>query len=74
MDLVFAVDGSLSVCNEDYNRTADTCPNWEEMKEFINDIIDVLDVDSGAVQVGLVSTEGTGAQVRWNLDGSVLDY
>ena len=71
LDIVFALDGSISVCEGDdtWNRTADTCSHWDEMKDFVNLIIDQLDVESGAVQVGLVSTERLGAEIRWNLDG-----
>ena len=67
LDLVFIVDGSGSICENDLSYANGKCDNWISIINFMVGIVDVLGVDSGKTRVALVlfSTE---AELRWLLD------
>lgn len=69
MDLVFVVDGSESICDNDpeFRKGIDTtCDNWNFMLKFMRDFVNDLSIGLTATRVGLI-TISTEAQVAWNL-------
>lgn len=69
MDLVFVVDGSGSICDNDpeFRKGIDTtCDNWKFILKFMRDMTNSLTIGMTATRVGLV-TFATKAQVAWNL-------
>ncbi|ELU04000.1 hypothetical protein CAPTEDRAFT_198253 [Capitella teleta] len=62
VDLVFAVDGSGSICDPDPSRWkySSGCDNWEQIINFITEFVTVMEPSETGTHVGLVSfsTEG----------------
>ena len=50
-DLVFVLDSSGSVCN---NEGVNTCDNWESILQFVNEIIDELAIGNSETRIGIV--------------------
>ena len=69
LDLVFVVDGSGSICDNDPNfqyGTDITCDNWNFILKFMEDFVNDMDVGLSATRVGLVTFAST-ATLGWNL-------
>ena len=78
MDVVFIVDGSTSICQDDlsYAGVGGSCDNWAGMLTFLQNVINRLDTDGdvinrfdtdGDVRVALVLYSETATTV-WGLD------
>ena len=69
MDLVFVVDGSGSICDNDpnfeYGRD-NTCDNWNFILKFIVDFVSAMDIGLSSTRVSLV-TFATTAVLDWDL-------
>ena len=50
-DVVFVVDSSGSICN---NENVDICDNWKTVLQFMEDLVDNLDVGKSKTRVGVV--------------------
>lgn len=63
VDLVFLIDGSSSICDNQTGRWHDnphntgrpTCKNWEMVKEFMMDYVNKTCVDMNNTRVGVVT-------------------
>ena len=57
VDLVFVVDGSGSICDNDPTRRSDGsgCNNWQQMVDFVTDFISVMEPSEDGTHVGLVT-------------------
>ena len=60
IDLVFVVDGSGSICDNDTSRMNDGsgCNNWKQIVSFITDFVTVMQPSKEGTHVGLVSFAG----------------
>ena len=67
LDIVFAVDGSGSICDNDPTFQNGRCNNWNNMVTFIENIVNFLGVGRDASRVGLL-TFANEADVKWTLD------
>ena len=67
LDLVFIVDGSASICNDDPSKANGKCDNWISMIDFLVNVTETLQIDQGRTHVGMVLF-ATSAEVRFNLD------
>ena len=67
LDIVFAVDGSGSICDNDPTFQNGRCNNWNNMVAFIENIVNFLGVGRDASRVGLL-TFANEADVKWALD------
>lgn len=69
LDLVFVVDGSGSICDNDpdfeYGKDV-TCNNWKFILQFMVDFVRDMEIGYSATRVGLV-TFATQAELEWNL-------
>lgn len=69
LDLVFVVDGSGSICDNDpdfvYGKDV-TCNNWKFILQFMVDFVRDMEIGFSATRVGLV-TFATQAELEWNL-------
>ena len=67
VDLVFVLDGSGSICENDPTYANGVCDNWNLMLTFLTDFVDRLTVASDRFRIGFVlfSTE---SQVVFQLD------
>ena len=66
LDLVFIVDGSGSICENDPSFRSGSCDNWRFVITFMVNIVETLGIDQGRTRVGLVLFS-TDAVVRWTL-------
>jgi hypothetical protein len=69
MDLVFVVDGSGSICDNDPSfryGTDITCNNWNFILNFMSDFVSDLTIGPSTARVGLV-TFATEGHVAFNL-------
>ncbi|MEE4248746.1 MAG: VWA domain-containing protein [Kangiellaceae bacterium] len=57
IDLVFVVDGSGSICDNDPSRKNDGsgCDNWKQIVNFITEFVTVMEPSETGTHVGLVS-------------------
>ena len=55
LDIIFAVDGSGSICDNDPTFLNNRCNNWDLMITFIENIVNFLGIGRDASQVGLVT-------------------
>jgi hypothetical protein len=69
LDLVFVVDGSGSICDNDpkfqYGKDT-TCDNWNFILKFMGDFVNDMDIGLTSTRVGLV-TFATTATLGWDL-------
>jgi hypothetical protein len=63
LDIVFVVDGSTSVCENE----PVPCPRWNAALQFIHDLVDTWAIGLGHNQVALV-TAGYDVEVQWPLN------
>ena len=63
-DFLFIVDGSGSICDNEY---VQTCEDWERLKQFIIDTVQYLNIAEDGSQVALV-TFGNNAKVEFYLN------
>ena len=69
MDLVFVVDGSGSICDNDPNFEYGidvTCDNWNFILKFMGDFVQDIDIGLTSTRVGL-ATFATTATLGWEL-------
>lgn len=69
LDLVFVVDGSGSICDNDPKfvyGTDVTCDNWKFALKFMEDFVSDMDIGLTSTRVGLV-TFATTATLGWNM-------
>ena len=69
VDLIFVVDSSNSICPEGVRNGI--CPNWLLLRKFLQDVVYILDINSGRARVGVVMF-GYEGQLIWGLDQYVL--
>lgn len=67
VDLVFVVDGSGSICDNDPTKTDSGCRNWQQVKRFITEFVSVMEPSVDGTHVGLVSF-GSSANLLLTLD------
>jgi len=62
LDIVFAVDGSSSICGE-----LSSCPNWNFILQFIHKIVESLTIGPHDAKVSFV-TAGDTLKMEWDLN------
>ena len=67
LDIIFAVDGSGSICDNDPTFVNNKCNNWDNMINFIENIVEFLSIGPSASKVGLL-TFANDANIKWTLD------
>lgn len=69
LDIVFVVDESGSICDQDptFNPRTQLCRNWVSVRNFLAEVVQALPVGVRGTHVGLITYRGE-VVVDWLLD------